>query len=161
MHQQRTGMKQRPGEDGQELVELGILVVLFILLVGGVMQFGHAFMVANMITHAARDGARLGASWAGRGACQQLTNTDPIVNAVKARLATVSSQTFQVTVSQVPALSSTAAPPCPASGGTPTVKVNVQGCVPYIFNIQMFGSAGCPGGFSVNRDVVFDDELRS
>src|SRR5690242_17639237 len=73
-----TATRNRPTERGQELVELGILVVLFILLVGGVMQFGHAFMVANMITHAARDGARLSASWAGRGACQQLTNTQPI-----------------------------------------------------------------------------------
>src|SRR5689334_3344066 len=96
--QRAVTMRKTPRERGQELVELGILCVLFVLLVGGVMQFGHAFMVANMITHAARDGARLGASWAGRGACQQLTNTDPIVNAVKARLATVTSQTLQVTV---------------------------------------------------------------
>ena len=125
------------------------------------MQFGHAFMVSNMITHAARDGARLGASWAGRGACQQLTNTQPIVDAVKSRLATVSGTTFTVTVTQVPALDSAATPPCPATGGTPTVKVNVQGCVPYIFNIKAFGSTGCAGGFSVNRDVTFDDELRS
>jgi hypothetical protein len=40
------------------------------------------------------------------------------------------------------------------------VKVNVTGCVPYIFNIPGFGSAGCPGGFAVNRDVIFNDELR-
>src|SRR5882672_12608844 len=62
-------------ERGQEMIEMGIAIILFILLVGGVMQFGHAFMVANSITQAARDGARLAASWAGRGACLQLQNT--------------------------------------------------------------------------------------
>ena len=152
-------MTRRDSQTGQSLVELGIIMVLFILLVGGVMQFGHAFMVANMITHAARDGARLAASWANRGACQQILNDQPIRDAVTARIATVTGQTFTVTVSQQPDVTSST-PPCAAPGTTPTVKVNVNGCVPYIFNVLGFGSAGCPGGFAVNRDVVFDDELR-
>jgi Flp pilus assembly protein TadG len=135
-------------------------MTLFMLLVGGVMQFGHAFMVANMITHAARDGARLAAGWASRGACQQITNAQPIIDAVKARIATVSGQSFTVTVSQNPPLDASASPPCPSAGTTPTVNVNVQGCVPYIFNFGGFGASGCRGGFAVNRSMVFDDELR-
>jgi Flp pilus assembly protein TadG len=153
-------MKRSRKERGQEMVELGIVVVLFLVLVGGVVQFGYAFMVMNMITHAARDGARLGASWASRGACQQITNAQSIIDAVNSRIATVSGQSFTVTVSQVPAIDASATPPCPAAGTTPTVKVNVQGCEPYLFNVLNFGSPGCAGGFAVNRDVVFDDELR-
>ena len=52
-------MKSNRREVGQGLVELGIIMVLLLALTMGVVQFGHAFMVANMITHAARDGARL------------------------------------------------------------------------------------------------------
>ena len=43
---------------GQALAETGIAITLLLLLVMGVIEFGRAFMVANMITHAARDGAR-------------------------------------------------------------------------------------------------------
>jgi Flp pilus assembly protein TadG len=155
-------MKEKRGQRGQELAELGMVITVFIVLVGGVMQFGHAFMVANMITHAARDGARLAASWASRGLCGQITNSTDIQTAVKNRIQTVTSQTFTVTVSQSPAVSAGAAPPnCPASGTTPTVKVNVNGCVPYIFNIPGFSTPECTGGFKVNRDVTFDDELRA
>jgi Flp pilus assembly protein TadG len=152
---QRQSHRQR----GQELVELGIIVTLFIFLVGGVMEFGYAFMVVNMITHAARDGARLAASWADRGACQQINNIQPIKDAVTTRIATVTGQTFTVTMSQQPAVTN-ASPPCTAPRTTPTVKVNVNGCMPYIFNIPGFSSGGCSNGFKVNRDIIFDDELR-
>src|SRR5262249_21684600 len=94
--------RRRPAEQGQEMIELGIIISLFILLVGGVIEFGHAFMVANMITHAARDGARIAASWADRGACQQIQNDQPIKDAVTLRIASVTAQTFTVTVTQQP-----------------------------------------------------------
>jgi Flp pilus assembly protein TadG len=152
-------MRHGASEQGQELVELGLVVTLFILLTGGVIQFGYAFLVANMITHAARDGARLAASWANRGACQQILGDQPIKDAVTSRIATVTPETFVVTVSQQPAVTA-ASPPCTVPGTTPTVTVNVNGCVPYLFNLLGFGSAGCSGGFKVNRDIVFDDELR-
>ena len=145
---------------GQALAETGIVLVVFILLVGGVMQFGHAFMVANMITHAARDGARLAASWQSRGGCGQLTNTSAIEAQVRSTIATVTAEMFTVTVGQTPAVSPLT-PPC-TTAATPTVTVNVSGCVPYLFNILGLGSA-CPSGdkgFQVNRTVTFDDELR-
>jgi Flp pilus assembly protein TadG len=152
-------MTKRHNQRGQELVEVGIVLVILILLVGGVMQFGHAFMVANMITHAARDGARLAASWQNRGPCGQLANVAAIQTTVQNTIATVSTQTFTVTVSQAPPVAS--APPC-STATTPTVAVNVQGCVPYIFNMLGLGTS-CGGGgmgFQVNRTVTFDDELR-
>jgi Flp pilus assembly protein TadG len=55
-------MKQRRNQRGQGLVETGIILVLFMAIALGLLTFGHAFMVANMITHAARDGARLAAT---------------------------------------------------------------------------------------------------
>ncbi len=155
-------MKQRRKQRGQALAETGITIVLFLIMALGVLMFGHAFMVVNMVTHAARDGARLAASWASRDACQKITNDQPIKDAVNATIATVTGQTFQVTVGQQPGPITTANPPCsPAPGSTPTVTVNVNGCVPYLFNIFGFGSAGCPSGnFQLNRTVTFADELR-
>src|SRR5262245_39384853 len=110
-------------QKGQALVEGAIVVLMFILLVAGVMQFSHAFMVANMITHAARDGARLAASWQNRGECGQLANVGDIQTTVTNEIATVTGAAFTVTVSQVPAVGS-ATPPCSSAGTTPAVTVN-------------------------------------
>src|SRR5439155_13363475 len=121
-----------------------------IFLVAGVMQFGHAFMVANMVTHAARDGARLAANWADRGVCQQLQNfQSPIETAVRNRIATVTGSTvanaLSITVTQTPTPSTTT--PCAAAGTTPTVTVNVNGCVGYLFNVFGYSSGGCTNGY--------------
>ena len=154
-------MRQRRNQRGQELIELGITIVLFVTVALGILMFGYAWAVANMITHAARDGARLAASWASRGACQQITNKQPIIDAVNARIVTVTAQTFTVTVNQQPGPITTSSPPCsPAPGTTPTVSVTVDGCVPYLFNILNLSSGGCTSGFKVNRTVLFADELR-
>jgi hypothetical protein len=147
------------GDRGQALIEFGVVVVLFVTLVLGVVTFGHAFMVMNMITHAARDGARIAATWPERGNCGVLTNTDPIRQKVKDEIETVSGETFHVAVSQNPP--PPADKPCGAPT-TPTVQVNVQGCVAYVFPIlpKNIGTA-CPSGrvgFAVNRTVVFHDE---
>jgi TadE-like protein len=144
---------------GQELVEFGIVVVLFMTLVLGVLMFGQAWMVLNAVTHAARDGARIAASWADRGACQQINSVDQIRQAVNDRIAAVTAQTFTVTVTQDPP-NTAPSPPCDNPGSIPTVQVNVNGCIPYLFNVLGFGSADCPGGFTVNRTVTFPDELR-
>jgi Flp pilus assembly protein TadG len=162
MNERDDPMWKRRNQRGQEMVELGIVLLFFLTLVGGIMLFGQAFMVANMITHAARDGARLAASWTNRGTCGALNTADagpsgPLVKAVNDRIRTVSAQTFTVTITQSPAVSATT--PC-AAAPEPTVVVNVQGCVPFIFNMFGFGSVGCPNGMAVNRNVTFDDELR-
>ena len=154
-------MRRMHNQQGQAIVETALVIVLFLALTAGVIQFGYAFMVANMITHAARDGARLAASWQGRGGCGQLTNTTTIQTEVQNRIAAVTSQTFTVTVSQNPSVGSTS-PPCGSAGATPTVTVNVNGCVPYVFNLLGLGNctSGGASGFSVNRNATFADELR-
>ena len=147
------------GERGQALIEFGVVVVLFMALVLGVVTFAHAFMVMNMITHAARDGARIAATWPDRGNCGVLTNKGPIQQKVQDEIETVSGETFDVKVKQDPP--PPADKPCGAPP-TPTVQVNVQGCVAYVFPIlpKNIGTR-CPSGrvgFAVNRTVVFHDE---
>ena len=152
-------MRQRRNQRGQELAELGITIVLLMIVALGVLQFGSAWMVLNMVTHAARDGARLASSWADRGACQQINSDTQIRQAVNDRIATVSAVQFTVTVGQNPPVTSSS-PPCANPGSTPSVTVNVNGCVPYLFNIVGLSSGGCTGGFKVNRTVTFADDLR-
>ena len=82
-------MRQRRNQRGQELAELGITIVLLLIVALGVLQFGSAWMVLNMVTHAARDGARVAASWVNRDGCQGITNKQPIIDAVNARIGTV------------------------------------------------------------------------
>ncbi len=158
-HSRHMLRRQGTGQRGQELAELGIAVVLLMIVALGLLQFGHAWMVLNMITHAARDGARLAASWVDRGACEQINNDTQIKQAVNHRIATVTAETFDVQVSQNPPVTS-ASPPCAPPGTTPTVTVTVDGCVTYPFNILKFSSGGCASGFKVHRTVSFADEFR-
>ena len=153
-------MRQRQNQRGQALIELGISIVLFVTIALGLITFGHAFLVINMITHATRDGARLAATWPTRGNCGALTNTTPVRDQVAAEIATVVGETFTITTSQNP--TPPANSPCGPPPLTPTVQVNVNGCVPYVFPI-LPNSLGirCPNGqlgFAVNRTVVFHDE---
>ena len=113
-----------------------------------------------MITHAARDGARLAATWPYRGACNAITNYDSIKSTVKAEIGTVTGGSFQVNVDQVPSQNGLTPPNC-VNSTTPQVKVTVTGCVPYIFPILPSNlGQDCNGqkGFTVNRVAYFHDE---
>src|SRR5205823_1524085 len=57
----RVGRLIRRGRRGQALAELGIIIVLLVFLVMGIIEFGRAWMIGNMITQAARHGARAAA----------------------------------------------------------------------------------------------------
>ena len=153
-------MKRLRRAKGQALVETAIVLVLFVSIALGLLTFGHAFMAMNMITHAARDGARVAATWPTRGGCNRLdnSNTVPIQTRVKSEIASVVGGTFNVDVTNNPAQSG--ALPC-APSATPTVVVTVTGCVPWLFPIipRNFGTP-CNGqtGFTVNRAAEFHDE---
>jgi hypothetical protein len=168
-------VKQRWNQRGQELVELGITIVLFMTIALGVITFGHAFMAANMITHAARDGARVAATWPQRGPCGALcdggsctppftSQSNPIIQVVKNEISTVlgstAAGTFTYTVSQNPIPPTVT--PCGSPPPTPTVTVNVNGCVPWAIPFLLPVSVGTPcngsTGFAVNRTIVFHDE---
>ena len=126
---------------GQALIEMGFVIVLLVTLVMGLMEFGRAWMIANMITHAARDGARAAATFANRNANCTIANTSAISNRVMDQIATVMDT---ATISSVDVTQS-------VQGGIPVVEVQVNGSVPYMFNLV--GTS-----FDVSRTVTFRDE---
>jgi Flp pilus assembly protein TadG len=139
-----TKRTARRGERGQALAETGIVIVLFVMLVMGTIEFGRAWMISNMITHAARDGARMAATWPTRtaGAISSADKTT-IQSQVQTEMANVmgSPTGLTATVSQTTA------------GTIPTVQVRVNGSVSYLFQLL-------PGmsSFAVDRTVTFRDE---
>jgi Flp pilus assembly protein TadG len=134
----------RRSERGQALVETGIVVVMLVTLVMGTIEFGRAWMISNMITHAARDGARLAATWPTRtsGAISS-TDKTTIQNQVQTEMANVlgSPTGLTATVSQTTAAS------------IPTVQVRVNGSVSYLFHLLPGMST-----FAVDKTVTFRDE---
>jgi Flp pilus assembly protein TadG len=132
------------GRSGQALIEMALVVVLFVTLTMGVLEFGRAWMIGNMITHAARDGARAAAvtPFGSRTTGGTITNTAAIQANVLASISNVVPTTgFNVAVAQ------------PTIGGIPMVQVTVTATVPYLFNLV-------GPNFTVNRVVTFRDEGR-
>ena len=138
-----SSRRARTRQRGQALVEMAIVVVLFLSLSLGIIEFGRAWMIANMITHAARNGARIAATSASRSN-GTITNTAAIQTEVLNQIKTVVSTTgFSVNVTQ------------PNPNGLPMAQVQVTGSVPYLFHL-------IPGmtSFPVNRTATFRDEGR-
>lgn len=103
---------------GQALTEMAFCVLLFVVLTLGIIDFGRMLMVLNVITYAARDGARAAAvvpaaTWA--------TARSDLQARVEAQIATVTDTAFTVT------------PDCVVSNGTPNVFVRIVGSEPFIF----------------------------
>lgn len=78
---------------GQSLVEFAIVLVMLILLVVGICEFGRAWNVYQIITNAAREGARLAALPAG------FTTAAEVQNRVTTYMATGGLDTSQATIS--------------------------------------------------------------
>src|SRR5437762_13178594 len=119
-------MGKTRSERGQALIETAIGILLFLGVTLALVTFGHAFMVVNMITHAARDGARLAATWPYRGACNAITNYDSIKSTVHAEIATVTGGAFQVNVDHGPSPNGQT-PPHSVKSMTPPRKPTVTG----------------------------------
>jgi Flp pilus assembly protein TadG len=133
-------------EHGQALVEMALVVVLFVSLALGIVEFGRAWMISNMIMHAARNGGRIAATSPSRTG-GTITDTAAIKTEVLNQIKTVVPTTgFEVNVTQ---------PPPEETSGIPMVQVQVTGNVPYLFHLV-------PGmtSFPVNRTVTFRDEGR-
>jgi Flp pilus assembly protein TadG len=141
----RLGLNQR----GQALAETGIVIVLLLLLVMGVVEFGRAFMVSNMIVHAARDGARTAAVVAvtdrdSNGLINSSAKST-IVTAVRDSIAAVVGATvaagLSIDVDQ-------------GNGPPPTVTLQIDGDIPFILHWAGFQN------FTISRSVTFRDEGR-
>ena len=137
-----TTRPARRGERGQALAETGIVIVLFVTLVMCTLEFGRAWMIANMVTHAARDGARIAAvvPATGRSSSGVISSTSSIQSQVLTDIQNVVPTTgLTVNVTQ------------PTLSGVPMVQVQVTGSIPYLF----YGAS-----MSVSRTVTFRDEGR-
>lgn len=135
----------RREERGQALAETGIIIVLFVMLVMGTIEFGRAWLISNMITHATRDGARVAATWPTRtGGTISSADKTTIQNQVQTQLTNTLGPTgLTATVSQT------------LVGTVPTVQLRVNGSISYLFRLL-------PGmsSFTVDRTVTFRDEGR-
>lgn len=133
---------------GQALAETGIVIVLLLLLVMGVVEFGRAFMVTNMIVHAARDGARTAAVQpvTNRDSSGIILSTSSIETAVRNEIAAVvgSSTASGLTINVTQ-----------AAGPPPVVTVQVSGNIPFILHWAGFTN------YTINRSVTFRDEGRA
>ena len=141
-------LRRRDGARGQALAELGIVIVLFVFLGLGIIEFGRAWMIVNIATHAARDGARAAAALptGSRDASGFITNWGPIETAVEQQILDNTGQTMTATGDSNA-----------DSGGVPMISLQVQGNVDWLFfNVPLgFGPT-----FQVNRIVTFRDEGR-
>lgn len=53
----RGGLRRAP--DGQSLVEFALVIPILLLVIFGIVEFGRAFMISNVLHAAAREGARV------------------------------------------------------------------------------------------------------
>ena len=137
-------MRPIKNQRGQELAELGFTIVLFTLLTLGVIEFGRMLMIVSVVTHAARDGARMAAVGERDGSGNLTTAAK---DAVKARVASQ--------IAQVTAVTFTIPDPTQTTDNTiPMVNVRVTGNVPWLFGPLL----PVPANLSIDRTVSFRDE---
>ena len=55
-----TSNAQAPSRSGAALVEMALVLPVFLMVIFGIIEFGRGMMVGQMVTNAAREGARLG-----------------------------------------------------------------------------------------------------
>jgi hypothetical protein len=121
-------------------------VVFLTLVLMGIAEVGWAFFETSLITHAARDGARFGAtlpaSERDSSGCIASDNAT-IHDHVEAALAGTGFEPDSITVEQNSC----------AEDEVPTITVRIQGTMSTLFNL--IGS-----GFDVDRTITFHDENR-
>jgi Flp pilus assembly protein TadG len=154
---------------GQALVETAIVIVLFVTIAAGAVTFGYTMAVANMISHSARDGAQMAATWPNRGVCGGIQNYTDLTSQVYRDMAAIlGAQANSLAVNVIQTPTPNGATPCNRPQ-TPLIGVNVQGCVPYLMPVPILknlnilsGFLGtiCNGqlGFSVNTTMTLLDE---
>jgi len=137
---------------GQALAETGIVIVLLLLLVMGVVEFGRAFMVSNMITHAARDGARTAAVVG----VNDRDSSGFITSGKKSSIVTTVRDAVAAVVGSSTASGLSIAVNQSGGGGGPpaVVTVSISGNIPFILHWAGFQN------FTINRSVTFRDEGR-
>jgi Flp pilus assembly protein TadG len=123
---------RRARQRGQALAEMAFVVVLLVMLSLGVIDFGRMLMTVNVITHAARDGARQVAllhedRWVGSPPALSGADLATVRDSVRAQIATV------MPTSEANAFN-VAAARTPAGGVGDEASVTVTGNVPFLFS---------------------------
>jgi hypothetical protein len=154
----RAPRRPRRHERGQALAETGIVVTLLVFMMLGTVEFGRAWMIANVVTSAARDGARAAAT---------LPLTDRFQNGLRAGQIDPSAQDWLDIVRNVQdeiasvyadgtapqvVLDSDAVPLSPVK----MISVTVIDDIAWLF----FGSLLGQNGFHIERTITFRDEGR-
>ncbi|MBT8478503.1 MAG: pilus assembly protein [Gemmatimonadetes bacterium] len=124
----RTRGRTRLGDTGQALVEMAIALPILLALLVGIFEFARAYNVQQVITNAAREGAR-------EGVVSGQAAATPVVN-LRLTEANISGQT--VTVTCVPAA-------C-ANGDALTVEVSVSYTFVFIGPVLSLFSSGVDPG---------------
>jgi Flp pilus assembly protein TadG len=133
-------MRRRSGARGQALAEMGIVVVLLVMILMGIVEFGRMLMLTNMVVHAARDGARIAAVTPGSDFSDAENHTMDL-------LATAGLNNLTATATQNVG----------GAGGVTTVTMTVQGELDYLF----IGFAGGGPTLQLSRSVTFRKEAAS
>ena len=141
-------LSRRTRTRGQALAELGIVIVLFVFIGLGIIEFGRAWMIINIATHAARDGARAAAALpsASRDSSGFVSNWSGIETAVENQIQDNTGQTMTATGDSNA-----------DAGGVPMIALRVQGNVDWLFFHTPLGFGPT---FQVDRTVTFRDEGR-
>lgn len=153
-----TADPTRRGEQGQALAETGIALTIVVFIALGIIEFGRAWMIANVVTTAARDGARAAATLpladrfqSGANAGQIDTSTQDwqdIQQQVKDEIASVYADGTPPQVILDPDVD-------PASA-IKMISVTVVDDVTWLFLGSLFGQSQ----FHVARSITFRDEGR-
>ena len=148
----------RRRERGQALAETGIVLTIIVFLMLGTIEFGRAWMIANVVTSAARDGARAAAT---------LPLVDRFQNGLRAGQIDPSAQDWLDIVRNVQdeiasvyadgtapdvVLNSDAVPLSPVK----MISVTVIDDVAWLFVGSLLGQSG----FHIERTITFRDEGR-
>jgi Flp pilus assembly protein TadG len=142
--QRLTKFRMRRRREGQALVEFALIVPIFLLLVLGVFEFGRAWNVYQVLTDAAREGARV-AVLANSKTAQQRADT------ASARINYNLSQAALDTAAAAKTYAGLG-----ATGGETTVTIRY----PYQLRwIQSFmGWTGLQASFSMNTSITVRNE---
>jgi hypothetical protein len=138
-------VRKRRGSGGQTIVETAIVVVTLVFLVMGIVEVGWAFMRSSILTHAARDGARFGATL-------ETALRDPNTGCFTSG-GTTSIEDHVDEVLDSIGFSGSVAVDQDCDGVVPTVSVTITGTLQMLFNF--IGTS-----FAVDRSIVFQDENR-
>lgn len=135
-------MTNRHNQRGANLAEAALTMLLLFTIIFGIIEFGRAFNVYQVVTNATREGARYAV------APDPITGTVPDVSAVQARV-TQFLTSGNITASTAPTVCSNNR----LINGAPEVYTNVHATAPYHFFFLPFGTINISATAEMRNEV--------